>query len=121
MGATKQIPRAQWQSYFAAFSRRYLPNDAPMGASPLSPTLGVAPEATSAHLEAIGYDPRGKTLEVRLEGVDHMVFYPAEIWVIEEEDGFISALEVVRPDGGREITRIARSGPPVPIYPEAAP
>jgi hypothetical protein len=123
MGATKQIAREHWQSYFDAFAKRHLRSDARMAASidVLSPTLGVEPEATSVRLDGIDYDPKGQTLEVQLEGLDHLVFYPAEIWVVEEDDGFITALEVVRTDGGREITRIARGGAPAPIYPEAAP
>ena len=44
------------------------------------------------------------------EDVDHLVFYPAEIWVVEEDDGVVSALEVVRSDGTREIMRLQRSG-----------
>ena len=36
---------------------------------------------------------------------------PAEIWVIEGEGGFISALELLLADGSREIIYVRRSGP----------
>jgi hypothetical protein len=125
MGATKRIPREHWQSYFAAFMRRHLrsvPSHSPTATiERLSASLGVEPEVTEARFEGIDYDPSGQTLEVQLEGVDHLVFYPAEIWVVEEDDGFVSALQVVRTDGSKEITRIERGGVPAPIYPEAAP
>jgi len=39
-----------------------------------------------------------------------------EIWVVEEDDGFISALEVVRSDGTREIMRLQRSGAAASVH-----
>jgi hypothetical protein len=42
--------------------------------------------------------------------------------VIEEEGGFLSAVEIVRADGEKEILNITRSGPPalmeVPVIPQ---
>jgi hypothetical protein len=38
------------------------------------------------------------------------VYAPEAVWALEEADGFISALEVVAPDGGREVVSIKRVG-----------
>jgi hypothetical protein len=55
------------------------------------------------------YDPKSNAFEIVLEGVDHLAFQPTQISVIEEDDGFISALEVLRADGVKEIVRMRRS------------
>lgn len=112
MGATKQIARDQWKSYFDAFGKRHLRGELPTSASVevVSSELGDQTEATRTHLEGIDYDPKSDALEVALEDRDHLVFQPAEIWVVEEDDGFISALEIVHAEGSREIMRLERGG-----------
>jgi hypothetical protein len=111
MAATKQIPHDQWKDYFDRFTKRYLRDDRPEAATIelLSPELGDQVEA-EAHLQGISYDPRSKTLEVLLENIDHLVFHPKEIWVWEEEDGFLNSIEIVRDDGTKEILTIRRGG-----------
>ena len=118
MGATKQIPRSDWQRYFDELTKRHLHGDPPKAASIelVSLELGDQPEATLVRLTDLDYDPKSEALEVMLEDVDHLVFHPAEIWVVEEEDGFISALAVVHTDGSKEIMRVQVSGLPAPIY-----
>jgi hypothetical protein len=81
-------------------------------------------ETTLERLVGITYEPKTETLELSLESLDHLVFYPAEIWVIEEErqdqqkDGvpFISTIEVVRSDATKEIVQLRTSAPPAPHY-----
>jgi hypothetical protein len=41
---------------------------------------------------------------------DHRIFEPREVWAVEEPDGFLSAVQVVRPDGAREVVRVQRVG-----------
>jgi hypothetical protein len=45
-----------------------------------------------------------------LETAEHRVEGPREVWTIEEEDGFLSAIEVVRQDGTRELVSVRRVG-----------
>ena len=109
---TKQIPRDQWKSYFDRFNHQYLKDDQPETATieVVSPTLGDQFEVEAVRLLGLGYDPKGNLFELQFEGVDHLVFEPAEIWVIKGEDGFISTLELVRPDGTKEIIYLRKSG-----------
>ena len=118
MAATKQIQRDDWESYFEDFVKRHVEHDPPMAATVevMSLAMGDQLEAAS-QLSGITYDRKSNALEVLMEDVDHLVFYPTEIWVLEDEDGFISALEVVASDGTKEIVHIQRSGVPAPIYP----
>src|SRR4051794_20512971 len=103
MRVTRQIPRAEWQSYFDRFTREHLAADE--GAvhraatvELLSQSLGDQYEATVVRLMGLAYDPKSNAFEVLLEDVDHLAFAPSQIWVIEEDDGFVSTLELVSPD-----------------------
>jgi hypothetical protein len=62
-------------------------------------------------LLGITYDRKKDSLEFALDSGDHRVLDPGEVWVMEEPDGFVSAVEVVRPDGGREVVSVKRLGP----------
>ena len=105
MSTTKQLPRAEWKDYFDRFTRAHLEDDTP-GAATLevvSPSFGDQVEASGVRLLGLAYDPKSNALEVALEGIDHLVFEPKEIWILEEEPGLIATIEVVERDGGKEI------------------
>src|SRR6516165_2458692 len=115
MGATRVIPRGEWKTFFDQYTRRFL---SPLGDAEetalievISPSLGVEVEASVVALIGMDYDPKSNAFELVLAGIDHLMFYPTEIAVIEEDDGFISALEVTRVDATQEIVQIRRSAP----------
>jgi hypothetical protein len=120
MSATKEIPRSEWESYFERFTQQHLKDEGGIHkvaiVEVLSPELGDQFEATMLPLDGISYDPKSNALELALEGLDHLIFQPAEIWVVEEENGFVPTLEVVRSDGIREIVQLQQSGPPALRY-----
>lgn len=49
-------------------------------------------------------------LELELDRGDHRVYQPQEVWVVEEPNGFVSSIEIVRPNGRREIVNIKQVG-----------
>lgn len=112
MAATKEIPGHQWKDYFDRFTKRHLRDDRPETVTLefLSPDLGGQIETEKARLLGISYDPKSKALEVLLENVDHLVFHPKEVWAIEEADGFLSGIEIVRDEGTKEILTIRHGG-----------
>jgi len=116
MAETKQLPRAAWQEYFARFTRERLRNEGPASATVevMSPALGDQFEVSAVRLLGLAYDPKSNELEVELEDLDHLIFYPKEIWVLEGEPDFLATLEVVRQDGLKEIIYIRKSGSLVP-------
>ncbi len=116
MAATKRIPREQWASFFDRFTRAHLRDERPEAATVeiLSPDPGDQVEAEAARLLGVSYDPKSEALEVLLENVDHLVFHPKEIWVVEEDDGFLPAIGLVRDDGTKELLSLRRTGPPAP-------
>jgi hypothetical protein len=113
MSTTKQIERAEWKDYFDRFTRERLTDDAPgaVTVEVISPTLGDQFDVSAVRLLGLAYDPKSRIFEVLLEDVDHLTFNPSEIWILEGEAGFISTVEVVKADGGKEIIYVRRSGP----------
>jgi len=113
MSTTKQLSRAEWRTYFDRFTRERLQaaelEDATIEV--VSPTLGDQFQVSAVRLLGLTYDPKSEALEVLLENVDHLIFRPTEIWVVEGEPGFISTLEIVQADGTKELIYLRRSGP----------
>src|SRR5262245_43708555 len=111
MTATKKIPQKRWKSYFDEFTKKHLRDDRPESATieVLTPQLGDQKEVEGVDLLGITYDPKSKALEVLVKNMDHLVFNPKEISAIEETDGFVSGVEVVRDDGTKEVLTIRRT------------
>lgn len=120
MSMTRQIPSGDWQDYFARFTREQLGDnlDAPKAATieVMSMVLGDQYEALTTRLLGLAYDPKRDAFEVQLEDISHLVPCPAEIWVVEEDGGFVSSMVLVCPDGKREIIYVRRSGPLAPSH-----
>jgi hypothetical protein len=110
MSETKRIATDQLTRYFDAFSKRFLMGDSPDAVDiEVLGDLGDQRLANGAKLLGVDYDPHTNALELELEAGDHRAFNPREVWAVEEPDGFISALQVVRDDGAREVVNIRRS------------
>ena len=112
MSATIQIPREQLERYFDEFTKRFLRDGSPeaVDVEVLAPELGDQFATEGARLVGITYDPHDNALEFELDSGDHRAYEPQEVWVIEEPDGFVSDIEVVRADGLREIVHVKRVG-----------
>jgi hypothetical protein len=112
MSVTTKIPEEQLADYFAAFTRRFLLDESPecVDIEVLEPDWGDHSIAQCARLIGITYESRTRRLEFELDSADHRIENPAEVWVLEELDGFLSALEVVYDDGTREVVSIKRVG-----------
>lgn len=111
MAKMKRIPNDQWMEYFDAFTKRYLRDDLSekVRIEVVSPELGAQLQADAVRLRGISYDPKSKAFEVLLEKMDHLVFHPKEVWVVEEKDGFLSAVEFVHDAETKEILTIRRT------------
>ena len=109
MSETKRIATDQLTRYFDAFSKRFLMSDSGEVADvEIIGEMGDQRLADGVKLLGVEYDPHTNALELELESGDHRAFNPREVWAVEEPDGFISALQVVREDGEREIMNIRR-------------
>lgn len=109
MAQTKRIPTDELTKYFDAFSKRFLMKES--GAADIEVVgseVGDQPVITGAQLRGVDYDPHTNALELELDSGDHRAYQPREVWAIEESDGFVSGLQIVRDDGTTEIVTIAR-------------
>ncbi len=112
MAVTTRIPSEHLFEYFDAFTKRFLQDGSPeaVEAWVVEPEWGVAQPLEGARLLGITYDTKKDSLEFALDSGDHRSLAPGEVWVVEESDGFISAVEVVRLDGTREVVSVKRVG-----------
>jgi len=109
---TKRVPNDQLKTYFDKFTRHFLLRESTnaVDVEVLAPDWGDQFAAEGAHLFGITYDPKENALEFEIEGGDHRVTRPKEVWTAEEFDGFVKAIEIVRDDGSREVARVNRLG-----------
>src|SRR3954467_2069345 len=112
MAMTKAVPRERLEAYCDEFTKRFLRDESPeaVDVEVLEPDLGEQVMAQGVRLLGITYDRHNNSLEFALESGDHRIVEPAEVWTIEEEDGFINAVEVVHSDGAREVVSVKRVG-----------
>lgn len=109
---TMQISRDRLAGFFDSFTKRFLSDDAPetIDIELLQPIWGGQPAVRDVRLNGITYDSHTNSLEFSLASGDHRVYEPEAVWVREESDGFLSAIEVVRADGAREVVTLKRAG-----------
>ena len=112
MQVTTKIPRDRLEKYFDDFTKHFLRNETTIAADVevLAQEWGDQIEAAGAHLLGVTYDPKGNALELTFESGQHRTYHPAEVWTVEETDGFVKAIEVVHDDGAREVVRVRRMG-----------
>jgi hypothetical protein len=113
MGSTRQLARAEWQEYFDRFTAALLDEDTPESATVevLSARRGDQIEFSAVRLFGLAYDPKSQAFQVLLEDVDHLVFHPTEIWVLEGENDSVT-IEVIDAGGRKEIIYVSRTGAP---------
>ena len=111
MSETTKIERDRLAEYFEDFTKRFLREGAPDAADieVLTGEMGDQYVAEGVHLLGVTYDPNDNSLEFELESGDHRIVDPQEVWAVEDDDGFVSAIEVVRPDSTKEIVRVRRA------------
>ena len=112
MAVTIRIPNERLFEYFDAFTKRFLRDGSPeaVEAWMVEPEWGFAQPLEGARLLGITYDKKKYSLEFEVDSGDHRSLGPGEVWVMEESDGFVSAVEVVRRDGTREVVSVKRVG-----------
>ena len=109
---TRKIPQDELEQYFTRFTKNFLIRESTnsIDVEVLGSDTGDQFESEGAKIFGITYDPRDKSLEFELAGGDHRIVNPREVWIAEEPDGFVKAIEVVREDGIREVAKVKRGG-----------
>jgi hypothetical protein len=99
---TRKLEKSQWQTFFDGVSKLLEGKQAEVEVASLS--LGNQIEADWLPLLGITYDRHDDLIELELEGLDHLINHPREIYVEDGPSGLV-ALEIVT-DEVREIVRL---------------
>jgi len=98
----RKVEKAEWQSFLERVSKELTGKRAEIEVA--SAKLGDQIEAEWVPLLGLAYDPKSDIVEVVLDGLDHMINKPQELYA-EEDGGRLLNLEVVDAAGVHQIMR----------------
>ena len=99
----QQVDRSGWSPFFDNFTKALAGKRAEVEVVSLD--LGDQIEAEWAPLIGITYDDRNDLIEVALEGVDHLILEPQEVYVDFDVGGLI-AVEVIDSGAVKQIIKL---------------
>lgn len=104
--ATIKLDKEVWHTYFEHMTKLLTGKQTEIEAASLK--FGVQPEAKWLQLLGITYDHKNDLLEVLLDGLDHLIMHPREIYVDQDAAG-LTSMEVIDGDDVRQIIRLRDS------------
>jgi uncharacterized protein DUF5335 len=115
---TRLIPRAEWSTFFKAFTREHFGWPATVWI--LGPRIGAQVEARELPLEGIVADPLA--ISIHLGGmpgkdVEHPVAGPVSVWLETSEEDGLGALGINAADGTTTLVEFRSPVPPVCAHP----
>jgi hypothetical protein len=101
--APKKLEKGQWQEFFDRVSKVLDGKQAEIEIASLS--LGDQVQATWLPLLGLVYDHKNDLVEVALEGLDHMIRKPRDVYV-DIGVGELVAVEIEDAEGTKQIIRL---------------
>ncbi|RJG06093.1 hypothetical protein D3870_08815 [Noviherbaspirillum cavernae] len=98
-----KVEKTAWGPYFDKMSKALEGARAEIEVDSLQ--LGSQIEAEWVPLLGITYDPKSDIVELVMEGLDHMIHHPREVYVDHDAAGMTS-LEVIDDEDVRQIVRL---------------
>jgi len=99
----RRLEKREWHAFFDHLSKALEAKQAHIEVAGLS--LGNQVQADWLPLYGLVYDPKNEVAEIVLEGHDHLIHKPREIYV-EDEAGQWVGLEIIDADGVKQIVRL---------------
>lgn len=99
----QQIDKSAWAEFFDNFTTSLPGKRAEVEVASLD--LGDQIAASWLPFIGIAYDPKSDIIEVVLEGLDHMIRKPQEVYV-DHEVGSLISLQIVDDDDVRQIIKL---------------
>lgn len=99
---TRKLEKSEWSAFFNGVSKGVKGAQAEIEIASLK--LGDQIEATWLPLYGVVYDAKDDIFEIALEGLDHLVQKPREVYV-DEEGGKLSSIEIIDGDNNHQIVR----------------
>lgn len=100
----QRVEKAEWQPFLDSLSK--LLSGKPADIEVASLRIGAQIEAERLPLLGLTYDPKSDVIEVALEGVDHLIRKPRELY-FDAEAGELGSVEIVDADGTRQIVKLS--------------
>jgi hypothetical protein len=107
---TRKLQGSDWQRYFDEVAKR-IPSMR-VAVSIVGEDIGAQHENEDSALVGISYDRGSDVLTIDMANASHRISSPSEIYV-QEEGGMPSSIEVVVPDGTKQIIELK----PLPSLP----
>ena len=101
----RKLEKNDWFPFLDALSKQLREDGKQAEVEVASLNLGSQIEAEWLPLYGVVYDPKSELIEIALEGVDHMIKNPREVYV-ESEGIQVTSLEVIDARGVHEIVRL---------------
>jgi hypothetical protein len=102
--ATVKLDKAAWQKTFDQMSKSLLVGKQ-VEIEVTGLHIGDQIEQEWIQLLGISYDPKNDLIEILVEGLDHLIHKPREVWVDHGAIG-LASMEVVEADDVRQIIRL---------------
>ena len=102
--ATAKLVKAKWQTTFDQMSKSELVGKQ-VEIEVTGLRIGDQIEQEWIQLLGISYDPKNDLIEVLVEGLDHLIHKPREVWVDHGASG-LTSMEVIQDDDVRQIIRL---------------
>jgi hypothetical protein len=99
----RKLEKSKWHVFFDGLSKMLEGKRAEIEVASLA--LGDQIEAEWLPLLGLAYDPKDDLFEVTLDGVDHMIQKPREIYLDDDVGGLMS-IEIVDAEGTRQIVKL---------------
>jgi hypothetical protein len=100
--AIHKLEKSSWQTYLDKVSKTLVGKQTEIEVDALD--IGAQIEAEWIPLQGITYDPKNDLVEVLVEGLDHLIRDPGEIWVDHGPAG-LTSMEIIGTDGVKQIIR----------------
>src|SRR5271166_431708 len=99
----RKLEKPEWRPFLDVMSKLLAAKEAEVEVASLN--LGDQTEAEWLPLLGISYDPRDDVVDIALEGVDHIIHKPREIY-LDNGAGELTSLEIIDADGVRQIVKL---------------
>jgi hypothetical protein len=101
--AIHKLEKTAWRSYLDEISKSLTGKRAEIEIDSLG--IGAQIEAKWLPLLGVVYDPKSDLVEIALEGVDHLIREPRELYVDYHADG-LRSLEIIDAGGAHQIVQL---------------
>lgn len=100
---TLKLNPDQWKDYFDNLQRHLGAREVEIEI--IDQSLGAQKQIDWAPIIGLSYDHKGKVLSIAVEGIEHLVPEPKDIFVLEN-GGVIAAIEIIGRDSVKQIVRL---------------